>query len=271
MLRLLNCSDRDRVLQYILDHEIELVMVYGNVLIFGLENQPGIMRCADYYGYFDGDELKGFIAFYNMGSCIPHYSDDRAIPFFVELMKDRQFEVVLGMKHIIQPVIDALTPAKPYKSIDEEMYMTNPQHRPYTNDHLTIVEPNADDDEQLAFFVRAAKECFNEVTTPEKERESIRRKPRDEELLIACLEGKSISQALVHGYTPHYGQIGGVATLLAYRGMGAAKTVVSRICECIIKKKCIPTLFVRKNNTPAVKAYEALGFQNFGDYLMVWY
>jgi len=262
MLRRLNCSDRNRVLQYILDHEIELVMVYGNVLVFGLENQPGIRRCADYYGYFEGDELKGFIAFYNLGSCIPHYSDDRAIPEFAELMKMKQFEVVLGMKPIVQPIVDALTPVKPFKTIDEEMYMTNPQHRPYANDRFTITEANADDDIQLAFFAQVSIECFNDQTTPEKEREIIRQKPRDEEFLVACLEGKPVAQAIVHGYTPNYGQIGAVATLPAYRGMGAAKTVVSRICDCIIGKNRIPALFVRKSNTPAVKVYQSLGFQN---------
>lgn len=271
MLKLLDCSYREIVLDYILAHEIELVMIYGNVLAFGLKNHPEIKRCADYYGYFEGEKLKGFIAFYNLGSCIPHYSDPRAIAEFVELMKTRSFEVVIGMHHIVKPIMDQLQSSKPCKGIDEEMYMVNEDFKPYSNQDFTVRSIDAKDERDMNFCARIRRECFDEKATPEEQREFIRQKPNDEEFLLACHKGEPIAQAIVHGYTPHYAQIGAVGTLPEHRSKGASKAVVSRICQCIVNKKRIPSLMVRKNNAPAVKVYETLGFKNYDDYLMVWY
>lgn len=271
MIQKLDCAHKEMVLQYIMDHEIELVMIYGNVITCGLENQPGIRRCADYYGYFDEGALKGLIAFYNLGSCIPHYTDPKAIPEFAKLMKERSFDVALGMTYIIKPLTDHLQAEKPHSYIDEEMYMVNSAFQPYENGALELHDADASDEEQMAFCARIRKECFDENTTVQEQRDIVMQKNKEEDYLIAYEVGKPIAQAVVHGYTPQYGQIGAVGTLPEFRNRGASKRVVSGLCQRIISKGRIPTLFVRLNNAPAVKVYQSLGFKRLDDYQMVWY
>lgn len=43
----------------------------------------------------------------------------------------------------------------------------------------------------------------------------------------------------------------------------------TEICRRIIAKGKLPTLSVKKHNIPAVRAYTALGFENYDDYLIV--
>jgi predicted GNAT family acetyltransferase len=41
------------------------------------------------------------------------------------------------------------------------------------------------------------------------------------------------------------------------------------MCRRIIEKGKLPTLSVKKNNTPALRAYTSIGFENYDDYLIV--
>ena len=82
-------------------------------------------------------------------------------------------------------------------------------------------------------------------------------------------DGKFVSHAKIQAYTNTIGQVGAVYTEEEERGKGYGKAVVSEICRRIIARNKIPTLIVRKNNVPAVKAYTALGFEKFDDYLLI--
>ena len=78
-----------------------------------------------------------------------------------------------------------------------------------------------------------------------------------------------VAQAGIQTYTPKINQIGSVYTPEEERGKGYAKAIVSEICKRIIERGKMPTLMVNKDNTPAVRAYNALGFEHYDDYLIV--
>ena len=83
------------------------------------------------------------------------------------------------------------------------------------------------------------------------------------------INNKLVAQACVQTFTINTNQIGAVYSLEEERGKGYAKAVVSELCERIISRGKLPTLIVNKQNTPALNAYKALGFEHHSDYLII--
>jgi hypothetical protein len=110
---------------------------------------------------------------------------------------------------------------------------------------------------------------FHENITSEDAKKSLGIKSPEEERLIAVKNGKMVAYAGIQAYTNTINQIGSVYTAEDERGKGYCKAVVSELCERILSRNKMPTLFVKKNNIPAVKAYSALGFEHFSDYLFI--
>lgn len=271
MLRLLNNNDTEIAIEYLLKNEIETIFLYGNIIAMGLENDNSKRRCGDYYGFFKNEELVGIIAFYNLGSCIPHYVDkDAEIPF-VGLMKEREYDVVLGMRKIVYPLAELLRETRIEEKIDEDIYMVNNNFSPYFINGEKCLNIDKNLEEHIAFSMRIANECFGETRTAKVQKQILNEKPDSELYLVSTINGKLAAQATIHCLTLKYGQIGGVGTVDELRNNGAAKFVVSKMCEEIIKMGKIPTLMVRKNNLPALRVYETLGFTKYDDYIMVYY
>lgn len=269
MIRLLKNGDKKIILQYLQRNEIETSFLYANIIEFGVDNRKDYRRCADYFGYFDGEELKGILPFYNLGSCIPHYEEEDALPLFAELMKERKFEFLLGMRKIVKPLYDAIKDYKEVRSCDESSYFVNRDFKPFTLDGIDFIDADkVNSDEVIDFVLDARKNGFNQSATKESIKESLMERGEEEEFIIAEKGGKMVAQACVQTYTPKINQVGGVYTVERERGKGYCKATVSEICSRIIARGKIPTLMVKKNNTPAVKAYTALGFEHYDDYLI---
>ncbi|NOY08155.1 MAG: GNAT family N-acetyltransferase [Spirochaetes bacterium] len=66
-------------------------------------------------------------------------------------------------------------------------------------------------------------------------------------------------------------QIGGVFTMRAERGKGIAGQVMIKLLEYIFKEKKTASLFVKKENEPAVKLYKNLGFNIKDDFRIVYF
>ena len=63
--------------------------------------------------------------------------------------------------------------------------------------------------------------------------------------------------------------LGGVATLECYRGIGLSALCVGALCDYLFKKglKSV-SLFYPKNNIPAGRVYDKLGFRYDGEWLL---
>lgn len=270
MVRLLTQADEKMIMDYLARNEIETSFLYANVVEFGVDNNKEIRRCADYYGFFKGDELKGILPFYNLGSCIPHYEDKEAILPFSELMKERYFEFLLGMSKIIRPLYEEIKNYKEIKSCDESSYFVNKNFKPIVLKGMTFIDAKQDDSGRAIDLIMEARVIgFKQEVTWEEAVKSLVQRGEEEEYIIAEKDGMLVSQACVQTYTPGINQIGSVYTSETARGNGYCKAVVSELCRRIIAKGKTPTLSVKKNNTPAVRAYTALGFENYDDYLIV--
>lgn len=272
MIRLLTQADKGMVLEYLARNEIETSFLYANVIEFGMDNNPDIRRCGDYYGYFEGKALKGILPLYNLGSCIPHYELDAAVPLFADIMKERYFEFLLGMQKHIKPLYDAIKDYKEVESFSESSYFVNKNFKPLTLEGVKFVNANGRfTEEAAAFILQARQKGFGQDTTIEEVKRSLVQRGEEEEFLVMEKYGRMVAQACIQTYTPAISQIGAVYTAEEERGKGYAKAIVSEMCRRIIAKGKIPTLTVKKNNTPAVRAYTALGFAHYDDYLIVRY
>lgn len=269
MVRLLTQSDKEKVMSYIGRNEIETSFLYANVVEFGIENNPDIRRCADYYGFFEGEELRGILPFYNLGSCIPHYERIEAVPYFAEIMRKRDFKYLLGMKKVVNPLYEEIKNYKEIVEFGESLYFVNKDFKPFTLEGVSFIDAiGATDDEIVDFVLDARVKGFNEAATRESINKLLSQRSKEEDFIIAQKDGKMVAQAGIQTYTPKVGQIGSVYTPEEERCKGYAKAVVSEICRRIIERGKIPTLIVKKSNAPAIRAYEALGFEHYDDYLI---
>ncbi|HEY8362358.1 MAG TPA: GNAT family N-acetyltransferase [Tissierellaceae bacterium] len=270
MIRLLKHADKQIILGYLERNEIETSFLYSNIVEFGVENRKDIRRCADYYGFFDCEVLKGIIPFYNLGSCIPHYEVEDAVPLFAELMKQRKFEFLLGMHRVIKPLYEEVKAYKKTESYDESLYFINRSFKPFVLDGMNFIDAREIIcDKVVDFIIDARMKGFNEVVTREDVRKSLIQRGKEEDFIVAEKNGKIVAQACVQTYTPRINQIGGVYTAEEERRKGYCKAIVSELCRRIIARGKIPTLSVKKKNIPAVKAYTAVGFEPYGDYLII--
>lgn len=272
MIRLLTDSDRAIVFEYLARNEIETSFLYSNIIECGIDNIRDNKRCGDYYGFFKDSALTGIMPFYNMGSCLPHFEAEDAIPFFAQLIKERSFdEYLLGMKRVVGPVYEEVKVFKETIEFNESSYMANKNLKPYIINGLEFIEPgeSANDDEVINFLIRVRNKGFHENTNAEEVRKALSFSSPEEDRIIAIKDGKFVAYAKIQAYTNTIGQIGGVYTEEEERGKGYGKAVVSEICRRIFARNKIPTLIVKKNNLPALKAYTTLGFGNFDDYLLI--
>ncbi len=271
MIRLLSGEDKQIVLEYIERNEIETSFLYGNVIDYGIDNRKEFRRCADYFGFFSDGRLTGILPFYNLGSCIPHYEQTEALDAFVQLMKERSFEFLLGMERIIRPIYNEISGFKDIVECNESSYFINKSFRPYVIDGLEFFDPRqkSDDKEVIDFIIQMRNRGFHEAVDAEQVTRSLVPANPEEDVVIAVKDGKMVAYAAIQTYTRTLNQIGSVYTAEEERGKGYCKAVVSELCKKILLKNKLPTLFARNNNIPAVKAYTALGFERFDDYLFI--
>lgn len=270
MLRPLNEWDRANVFDYLDRNEEEAAFLIGNVIHCGITNRSDILRCGDYFGYFEGYALKGVIAFYNLGTCIPHYESIGAVPYFSELMITRSFSMLLGMDKIVRPLFDMIRQYKPLKEFEECNYFVNDNFKPFELEGAEFIDVYGDNDMNILSFVRKAYlRGFGAERTIEGTKLLLSQKNEEEDFIILSKDNKLLAQACIQAFTDSTNQIGAVYTLEEERGKGYAKAVVSELCKRIISRGKLPTLIVNKQNIPAINAYKALGFEKRDDYLII--
>lgn len=269
MIRPLNEWDRAIVLEYVSRNEDEIAFIFGNVLQCGIDNRREMLRCGDYLGYFEGNSLKGILVFYNMGTCIPHYESAGAIPYFSKLMEMGRFNVLIGKEQIVKPLFEAIKDCKKLKEYEECSYQINKNYRPFKLEGAIFIDASGDDTNIISFVRKAYWRGFGAERTAEGTRLLLSQKNEEEDFTVLSVDNKLVAQACVQTFTYNTNQIGAVYTLEEERGKGYAKAVVSELCERIIGRGKFPTLIVNKQNTSALNAYKALGFEHYSDYLII--
>jgi predicted GNAT family acetyltransferase len=90
-------------------------------------------------------------------------------------------------------------------------------------------------------------------------------------ILAAEMDGRLVGKININAVSFTRLQIGGVFVDPAYRGQGIAKMMTSEIIKLLLPLGKNFSLFVKKINTAAVKAYTKTGFTKFADYRINYY
>jgi RimJ/RimL family protein N-acetyltransferase len=139
------------------------------------------------------------------------------------------------------------------------------------------VRPTRDDDLELcaAWRVAYGQEAMAMSLEESKARgmaDVERTHRRGDSFVLEDAGGTLVSYSAFNARLPDAVQIGGVWTPVELRGKGHARAVVAG--SLVLARACGVTraiLFTGEWNTPAQKAYEALGFQRIGDYGLVYF
>lgn len=270
MIKLLCEDDRKEVLDYLGRNEIECTFLIGNVNQFGIENRKEYRRCGDYIGYFEGMALKGILPIYNMGSCLPHFESSSAVDEFIKIAKGRKIDYLLGMKKYVEPIYEGIKDSKKVLEYSDNSYYINNNFKEFSVPDVEILDASEIKlDDALDFMVEARKLGFHDNVSRRDVYNALTQRANEENFIFLLKEGKIAAQACIQAATSKINQIGSVYTTESQRENGFCKAIVSRLCSIIIGRGKIPTLMVRKNNTPAVKAYSYLGFEHYDDYNII--
>lgn len=270
MIKLLTHTDLPATLAYMNKHYLETAFLLGNVLAYGLENRWEDGRSGDYFGYFEGADLKGVIGFYNSASCIPHYESLTAVDELSRLMARRNFKTLLGLQNIISPFLPKLQERRVIREIVKSEYLVNLSIKPYLfegGQFLTASELG--EGKAAKFIAKTYRLGYNDAKIQYEVRKLLHEQTGSEEFLFLLVEGDIKAQAYIRTSTAKVAQIGGVYTLEAERGRGYCKAITSELCGRSMRLGKTPTLIVHKDNLPARKAYEHVGFDRYDDYLII--
>jgi hypothetical protein len=195
MIRLLNEKDKQIILEYLCRNEIETSFLYANIIEFGVENRKEIRRCADYFGFFKEGNLAGILPFYNLGSCIPHYEAEEAVPLFVHLMKEKSFECLMGMDRVIKPIYQEISGVKNIAGCSESSYLINKNFNSYDISDLEFLDPEqrTDDKKIIDFIIQVRSKGFHETVNAEDITKSLSSASPEEDNVIAVKDGKMVA------------------------------------------------------------------------------
>jgi predicted GNAT family acetyltransferase len=91
------------------------------------------------------------------------------------------------------------------------------------------------------------------------------------QILAAELDGKFVGKINVNAVSFTRYQVGGVYVSPDFRGMGIASRMTTEFITSLANKGMGITLFVKKNNIPARRLYDSIGFKLKGDYRIAYY
>ncbi|SMD01345.1 GNAT family N-acetyltransferase [Sporomusa malonica] len=271
MIRLLTGGDIYEVKAYLERNHMETVLLNSNFERCGIDNDRTSRRGGDYYGYFEYGRLTAILTFFNWGSVIPHFESPGAVSGFVEIMRQRKFEMMAGMKHIIEPLKQVLGHYKKVLDYEDSYYFINLDVKPAG---LPCIGQITDAREvertaALSFVVEAYRQGFMRRFNTELAAKLIDDRGPEEDHIFLLVDGVPKAQAFIQVTTDRINQIGGVYTSEDCRGKGYCKVLVAELCRRIRGYGKIPVLMVRKDNLPAIKSYQSIGFTYFDDYLVV--
>jgi len=90
-------------------------------------------------------------------------------------------------------------------------------------------------------------------------------------ILAAELDGKLVGKINVNAVSFTRYQVGGVYVNPDFRGMGIAGRMTTEFITSLVNEGMGITLFVKKNNVPARRLYDSVGFKLKGDYRIAYY
>ncbi len=275
MRRLLHKPDIGMLTAFLMREETANTFLLGNLLYYGIEDDPRIMRCGDYWGFFTEDKLTGVVAFFNNSQCMVYYTDDSVVRPMCDEIAGNPIRLVLGSERCVKPMAPLLRNIPGRMVVHRQLFMDHDGHMP-----VIQTPPLAYEDVRRKgynrlvqdFIIRCMKEGFGYNISRSTVKRLLKEKTEFEPYLLAAAGGKYVAQAHIQTRTPGYCQVGGVCTLPEERHRGYARAVLGEmLCHIATDGGRRPCLVVNEDNASARRLYDSMGFRESGRLMLVDY
>ena len=281
-VRLLGKGDETALDDFLRPHTAEAFFLRSNFYREGVTYEAKPLQ-AQYLGAFDGDKLVGVVGYSWIHTILVFAEDPACIGDLAQALRpliqvrNGEIEAVLGLADHVTPLLKhlGLTPNTLRKDAPQILYRLNvgQMKTPALLGDPAIVmrSANEKDLEQIVAWRMAFNIEVAGSTPGPKLEESVRkdvgRKVADNAYFILEQGGVPISMCGAEGYVPEAILIGPVYTPPELRNRGYAKAVTAGAIGIVAAER--PTLreaILFTPNPAAAKAYEAIGFQNIGNW-----
>lgn len=273
MRRLLLRNDIGRLTAYLMREETANTFMLGNLLYYGVEDDRHTFRCGDYWGYFEGNDLIGAVAFFNNSQCMVYYTDESAVRPIGQQIIDNSVRLVLGCERCVRPLAPYVRGMHGRMVAHSQLFMVQSDYPPrfsFDGCEFEDAKDKAGSRAVQDFIVRCMVDGFGYNITRNTAKRLLREKTEFEHYLLMKVNGKYVAQAHIQTRTPGYCQIGGVCTLPEDRRRGYARAVVLKLMGMIPqdggRRAC---LVVNEDNGSARSLYDALGFRESGRLMLI--
>jgi GNAT superfamily N-acetyltransferase len=245
----------------------------GNLLYFGVEDNRRMLRCGEYWGYFEDGIMLGTAAYYNNSQCMVYHTDESVVRQMAADIANFGVRLVLGADRCVRPVVPYLKGVgriAPRSQLFMELSLDTPAFPRNLGYEYEDARSLADHRAVQDFIMRCMREGFGFNVSRSTVRRLLKEKTDRENYMLLKAGGKYVAQAHIQCRTPHFSQIGGVCTLPEERRRGYARDVVAHLMAAIEqdggRKAC---LVVNDDNMVAKQLYESLGFRETGRLMLV--
>lgn len=252
-------ADKSLIIDFCYRRERENLFILGNFTReTSFDNQ--------YFGYFDDGDLVGMAAYFsNFGSFVVNSLDEQVINELVDFVYNKGLKIkyVPCFKVYGDIIVKRLIELghKPNKVGEEIVLILNKGDFKSFETGEERQAKSEDIDELIALH-RDLEEVVDGEKNESPVTDADRKKFIPDENFLLKKGAEIVCKANIHGYSKNYFQIGGVVTLPEQRKKGFAKQCISALCSHYFNEGIgSALLFTDKNNIPALKVYEALGFK----------
>ncbi|MEI8229816.1 MAG: GNAT family N-acetyltransferase [Candidatus Peregrinibacteria bacterium] len=252
MIRDLHESDRQAILDYSYQREME------NMFVIGSFNRPKTFELNRFIGIEEDGKLMGLATvFLNYASFVVHAAERSVIDQLVDAVMDRglKFNTVPAFRRYAEPMIERLRSKyhlEPQKITEETVFIL-PKGKFSLVESEAIIASEEDRENCARLELNGPLDVLTQQQL---------QNVHPQETTVIHSDGKVVSKAHIHALSRHYAQIGGVITLPAYRRKGLGRQCVSALCaHCFALGVESVILFTADTNIPAQGLYKSLGFE----------
>lgn len=251
-----NCS----LMAKIIGREENLYMLYDYLPLVRINNPVGV------FSFSRGNAIICYLSKSNL-------KIKRAI---IRFFKDREIFSINGDNPSVRLFENFLSDKlKTRKKDIRDMYLMEYDSIQENNEN-EISECTLDDvdllmDLQIGFSIEEQNPIYRKTRVmPAAERMAIERALKKFSIYSIRRENQIVAKAQLNAICRNWIQIGGVYTRQEFRNQGMAKSLVQYIGNHAVQENKKAVLFVRKENFPAVAAYESAGFRICGEHRCVY-
>lgn len=226
-------------------------------------------------GWFMGEELLGYLMLYGV-SAQWSYHDERLAPHIAAALDSatHPVEFITGMEATGWPVIHALRTRRVRRyelSTVAKLHAADFNEQTLHHPHAQARQATLHELDAVTAVHVAAPDQWNQLGYTARRR-ALRSAMTDgwrRVYFAANHEGSVVASAQTTAEGDRMAVIGAVVTHPAHRGHGYATLVTAALCQALLAEQRTPYLFYRRDNEPAARVYQKIGFVPLGDALLV--